>query len=93
MQAVMQAVMKAATEVCRPPHQRTLLAAALLLAIGASAGCSTQTVKSTTVTAIVTEAGGKWTNRHGEANWRSDSLITSNGRLHGAVLSALESDR
>jgi len=42
---------------------------------------------------IVTEAGGKWTNRHGEANWRSDSLITSNGRLHGAVLSALESDR
>ena len=43
--------------------------------------------------AIVTEAGGKWTNRHGEANWRSDSLITSNGRLHGAVLSALESDR
>jgi len=56
MQAVMQAVMKAATEVCRPPHQRTLLAAALLLAIGASAGCSTQTVKSTTVTAIVTEA-------------------------------------
>ena len=43
--------------------------------------------------AIVTEAGGKWTNRNGEANWRSDSLITSNGRLHGAVLSALESDR
>ena len=43
--------------------------------------------------AIVTEAGGTWTNRHGEANWQSDSLITSNGRLHGAVISALESDR
>ena len=43
--------------------------------------------------AIVTQAGGKWSDRHGEQNWRSDSFITSNGRLHGAVLSALESDR
>ncbi|MFZ9075569.1 MAG: inositol monophosphatase family protein [Ilumatobacteraceae bacterium] len=45
------------------------------------------------IAAIVTEAGGTWTNRHGDGEWRSDSLITSNGRLHGAVLGALGSDR
>jgi len=45
------------------------------------------------IAAIVTEAGGTWTNRHGDSEWRSDSLITSNGRLHGAVLGALGSDR
>jgi histidinol-phosphatase len=45
------------------------------------------------IAAIVTEAGGTWTNRHGTSEWRSDSLITSNGRLHDAVLGALGSDR
>lgn len=45
------------------------------------------------IAAIVAEAGGTWTNRHGDSEWRSDSLITSNGRLHGAVLGALGSDR
>ncbi len=45
------------------------------------------------IAAIISEAGGTWTNRHGDSEWRSDSLITSNGRLHGAVLGALGSDR
>jgi len=45
------------------------------------------------IAAIVAEAGGTWSNRHGDTDWRSDSLITSNGRLHGAVLGALGSDR
>ena len=46
--------MKAAIRIHQPKHQRTLLAAAMLLAMG-MAGCSTQTVKYTTVTSIVTE--------------------------------------
>ena len=45
------------------------------------------------IAAIMTEAGGAWSDRHGETNWRSNSLITSNGRLHGAVVGALGSDR
>ena len=42
---------------------------------------------------IVTEAGGRVSNRHGVFDYRSDSLITSNGRLHDAVIGALEGDR
>lgn len=45
------------------------------------------------ITCIVTEAGGTWSDRHGVADWRSNSLITTNGRLHGAVTSALGGDR
>ncbi len=41
------------------------------------------------IAAIITEAGGTWSNRHGEADWRSDSLITSNGRLHSIVTNDL----
>ncbi|MEY4068155.1 MAG: hypothetical protein RLZZ332_491, partial [Actinomycetota bacterium] len=32
-------------------------------------------------------------NRHGAFDYQSDSLITSNGRLHDAVIGALEGDR
>ncbi|NBY57946.1 MAG: histidinol phosphatase [Actinobacteria bacterium] len=42
---------------------------------------------------IVTEAGGRVSNRHGAFDYQSDSLITSNGRLHDAVIGALEGDR
>ena len=45
------------------------------------------------IAAIVTEAGGTWSNRLGAPDWNSNSLITSNGRLHAAVLGELESDR
>ena len=41
------------------------------------------------ITAIITEAGGTWSNRHGETDWRSDSLVTSNGSLHSIVLQEL----
>jgi histidinol-phosphatase len=41
------------------------------------------------LTTIVTEAGGAWSNRHGAADWRSDSLVTSNGSLHNIVLQEL----
>ncbi|MFM7046357.1 MAG: inositol monophosphatase family protein [Actinomycetota bacterium] len=45
------------------------------------------------IAAIVAEAGGAWSNRHGAPDWNSNSLITSNGRLHAAVIGELESDR
>jgi histidinol-phosphatase len=45
------------------------------------------------IAAVVTEAGGTWSDRHGTPNWNANSLITSNGRLHAAVLGELESDR
>jgi len=45
------------------------------------------------IAAIIDEAGGAWSDRHGTRDWRSNSLITSNGRLHGAVIGALEGDR
>ena len=45
------------------------------------------------IAAIVSEAGGTWSDRHGSANWSANSLITSNGRLHAAILGELESDR
>lgn len=41
------------------------------------------------IAAIVAEAGGTWTNRHGAVDWRSDSLITSNGSLHNLVIGML----
>jgi histidinol-phosphatase len=42
---------------------------------------------------IVTEAGGRASDRLGASDYRSNSLITSNGRLHDAVLGALGGDR
>jgi len=36
---------------------------------------------------IVTEAGGRASDRFGANNWQSDSLITTNGILHDAVVS------
>jgi histidinol-phosphatase len=45
------------------------------------------------ITTIVSEAGGMWSNRKGVADWRSNSLITTNGRLHSAVIDALGGDR
>jgi histidinol-phosphatase len=45
------------------------------------------------LTTIVGEAGGRWTDRNGRPDWRANSLITTNGRLHGAVLDALGGDR
>jgi len=45
------------------------------------------------ITTIVTEAGGAWSNRHGAADWRSDSLVTSNDSLHNIVLQELNADR
>lgn len=45
------------------------------------------------IAAILDEAGGAWSDRHGTREWRSNSLVTSNGRLHGAVIGALEGDR
>ena len=42
---------------------------------------------------IVTEAGGQVSDRHGAADYRSNSLVTSNGRLHAAVIGVLEGDR
>jgi histidinol-phosphatase len=38
---------------------------------------------------IVAEAGGRATDRHGRTAWQSDSLVTTNGLLHDAVISAL----
>jgi histidinol-phosphatase len=45
------------------------------------------------ITTIVAEAGGAWSNRHGDSHWRSDSLVTSNGPLHNIVLQELNADR
>lgn len=45
------------------------------------------------ITTIVSEAGGTWSNRHGVADWRSNSLVTSNGSLHNIVLQELNADR
>ena len=41
------------------------------------------------IAAVVAEAGGTWCDRHGTPDWRSDSLVTSNGALRDAVLRAL----
>jgi histidinol-phosphatase len=41
------------------------------------------------IAAVVAEAGGTWSDRHGAPNWRSDSLVTSNGALHSDVLAEL----
>ena len=38
---------------------------------------------------IVAEAGGRATDRHGRTAWRSNSLVTTNGLLHEAVIAAL----
>ena len=38
---------------------------------------------------IVTEAGGRVSDRHGTVDYRSNSLITSNGHLHNIVVEAL----
>mgnify|MGYP003337963945 CR=1 FL=1 len=42
---------------------------------------------------VVTEAGGRVSDRHGAFDYRSNSLITSNGRLHDAVLGAVRDGR
>lgn len=42
---------------------------------------------------VVTEAGGRVSDRHGAFDYRSSSLITSNGRLHDAVLGAVRDGR
>jgi histidinol-phosphatase len=39
---------------------------------------------------IVQEAGGTITNRFGNANWRADSSVSSNGVLHAEVISRLK---
>jgi histidinol-phosphatase len=41
------------------------------------------------VAAVVAEAGGTWSDRHGAADWCSNSLVTSNGTLHSIVLQEL----
>ena len=38
---------------------------------------------------IVTEAGGRATDRFGAVDWQSNSLITTNGLLHDAVVTAV----
>ena len=38
---------------------------------------------------IVTAAGGRLTDRHGIANWRADTAITTNGVLHDDVIAIL----
>ena len=38
---------------------------------------------------IVEEAGGRISDRHGTSNWRSNSLISSNGLLHDEVIRRL----
>lgn len=38
---------------------------------------------------VVTEAGGRMTDLHGHASWTSPQVVTSNGRLHEAVLECL----
>lgn len=38
---------------------------------------------------IVTEAGGRATDRTGKHDWRANSLITTNGLLHDAVVTAV----
>lgn len=38
---------------------------------------------------IVQEAGGRITDRHGASNWRANSLVSSNGSLHDAVITRL----
>jgi histidinol-phosphatase len=43
--------------------------------------------------AVVTEAGGRVSDRRGAFDYRSNSLITSNGRLHDAVLGAVRDGR
>jgi histidinol-phosphatase len=39
---------------------------------------------------IVEEAGGTFTDRTGAATHESDTAISSNGRLHGEVIAALQ---
>jgi histidinol-phosphatase len=41
---------------------------------------------------IVAEAGGRATDRHGSGVWRTDSLITSNGRLHDSLIRMLNDE-
>jgi histidinol-phosphatase len=45
------------------------------------------------VKVIVEEAGGTFTDRHGEATHEHDTAISSNGRLHAVALDALGSAR
>lgn len=44
------------------------------------------------LTVIVSEAGGRWSDRHGVPDWRTGSLITSNGVLHDEVLAAIDAE-
>lgn len=39
---------------------------------------------------IVQQAGGTITNRFGIADWRADSLVSSNGKLHAEVIARLQ---
>lgn len=42
---------------------------------------------------IVTEAGGTITDRHGASSWTSNSQISTNSLLHGAVMARLNEER
>ena len=41
------------------------------------------------LTTIVSEAGGRWSDRHGNADWRANSLVCSNAHLHSVVIDHL----
>lgn len=41
------------------------------------------------VSLIVTEAGGRFTDRQGVATWRHDTAISTNGHLHDEIIAAL----
>ncbi len=45
------------------------------------------------LTTIVSEAGGRWSDRHGNADWRANSLVCSNAHLHSLVIDQLSMTR
>ncbi|MGA0710268.1 MAG: inositol monophosphatase family protein [Ilumatobacteraceae bacterium] len=42
---------------------------------------------------IVTESGGRITDRHGKPSWKSDTQISTNGLLHDRIIRHLSSER
>lgn len=41
------------------------------------------------LTTIVSEAGGRWSDRHGNSDWRANSLVSGNAHLHSLVIDHL----
>jgi histidinol-phosphatase len=42
---------------------------------------------------IVSESGGRITDRHGKPSWKSDTQISTNGLLHDRIIRHLSSER